>query len=92
MDNATAVQKQPFKLDIDETIKAQAEAVFAHHGFTSLAAVQSFYVYVAKHQSLPFAVDVPNATTVQAIRNFSEGAKVHEVNDFTGFCASIAED
>lgn len=34
---------------------------------------------------------LPNAITVQAIRNFADGAKVHNVDDFTDFCASIAE-
>lgn len=88
----SVITSPPLKLELDENIQARAETVFAQLGLTSLEAIQSFYIYVANKQSLPFALRRPNAETMEAIENFHDGAKRYKVTSFAGLHDMLADE
>ncbi len=57
---------------IDETLKQAAEAVFAQLGLSPSEAIRIFYRQVELHQGFPFDIRVPNAETVEAMREAEE--------------------
>jgi DNA-damage-inducible protein J len=58
---------------IEPKTKAAAEAIFAKLGLKPSEAVRMFYHQVELNKGIPFEVRVPNAETVQAIRDLEEG-------------------
>lgn len=57
---------------IDETLKQAAEAIFAQLGLSPSEAIRIFYHQVELHQGLPFDVRVPNADTIEALKEAEE--------------------
>ncbi|MDH3603578.1 MAG: type II toxin-antitoxin system RelB/DinJ family antitoxin [Candidatus Tectomicrobia bacterium] len=57
---------------IDETLKQAAEAVFAQLGLSPSEAIRIFYRQVELHQGFPFDIRVPNAETVEAMKEIEE--------------------
>ncbi len=53
---------------IDEVVKAEATVVLASMGLTVSDAVRMLLVRVATEKALPFAVRMPNATTIKAMK------------------------
>ena len=53
---------------IEPELKRQAEQTFAALGLSVTEAVTVFYEQVVAHGGLPFLSRVPNATTLEAIR------------------------
>ena len=74
---------------IDNEVKANAEAVFNKLGITPTAAISLFYNQVIRTNSIPFELkaDVPNKTTLKAIKEVEEmektnsGTTYHNVDD-----------
>ena len=62
---------------IEESVKANAEAVFARIGLTPTAAINLFYKQVIRTNSIPFELkaDIPNETTLKAIAEVEEMEK-----------------
>ena len=62
---------------IDESIKADAEAVFSELGLTPSTAINLFYKYVIRTNSIPFPLKLskPNKKTIQAIKEVEEMEK-----------------
>ena len=62
---------------IDETTKKNAEYVFNKLGLTPSAAINLFYVQVARTNSIPFELkaDIPNEETMQAINEVEKMEK-----------------
>lgn len=58
---------------IDPELKNKAEQVFRKLGLTSSQAITLFYKQVELNQGLPFAVKIPNETTLEAL----EEARTH---------------
>jgi DNA-damage-inducible protein J len=54
---------------VDERVKEKAAATLAKMGISVSDAVRMMLVRVAEEKALPFAVRVPNATTVKAMRS-----------------------
>ena len=53
---------------VEPELKSQAEEVFSGLGLSPTAAITLFYRQVTLHHGLPFAVKVPNAETIAALR------------------------
>ncbi len=55
---------------IDESVKANAEKVFRGLGLTPSAAINLFYIQVARTNGIPFELklDYPNQETIEAIK------------------------
>ena len=53
---------------VEPGLKRQTEQVFSKLGLSATEAITLFYRQVTLHQGLPFAVKVPNAETVAALR------------------------
>ena len=58
---------------IDPDLKDQTEQIFKTLGLTTTEAITLFLHQVNLHQGLPFAVSIPNQTTLQAL----EDARLH---------------
>jgi DNA-damage-inducible protein J len=58
---------------IDGVIKAEAAAVLASIGLTVSDAVRLLLTKIAKDKALPFEPLVPNAATIQAIKDARAG-------------------
>jgi len=53
---------------VEPDLKHEAEEVFAALGLSATEAITLFYKQVSLHHGLPFEVKIPNATTIEAIR------------------------
>ena len=58
---------------IDSDTKTRATEALQAMGLSVSAAIRLFLLQVADEKRLPFAVQVPNATTVKAIKELDEG-------------------
>lgn len=63
------MQNQTICVNIDDNLKLEVEKIFQDLGLSANEAVCLFYEQVSQHKGLPFAVDVPNAETAQAIND-----------------------
>lgn len=58
---------------VEPELKSQAEAVFSELGLSATEAIMLFYTQVILHRGLPFAVRIPNAETIEALRQARTG-------------------
>ena len=58
---------------VDQKTKQRAAKTLAEMGISVSDAVRMLLVRVAAEKALPFAVKVPNATTVKAMRSADQG-------------------
>ena len=65
--------------------KVKAEAVFAQLGMTPSQAIIMFYRQVSLQQGLPFEVRIPNAETVEAMRELDEGQNLRSYESFDAY-------
>jgi len=54
-------------------VKEKAEAILKELGISISTAYEMFYRQVIAHNGLPFDVQIPNAETVQAMRDARKG-------------------
>lgn len=66
---------------VEPELKSQAEEVFSMLGLSPTEAITLFYRQVTLHQGLPFAVKVPNAETIAAMRQARAGEDLTEYAD-----------
>ena len=66
---------------VEPHLKSQAEEVFSELGLSATEAITLFYTQVTLHQGLPFAVRVPNAETIEALRQARAGKGLIEYAD-----------
>ena len=66
---------------VEPELKCQAEEVFAGLGLSPTEAITLFYRQVTLHHGLPFAVKVPNAETLAALRQARAGKGLTEYAD-----------
>ena len=66
---------------VEPDLKCQAEEVFAGLGLSPTEAITLFYRQVTLHHGLPFAVKVPNAETIAALRQARVGKGLTEYAD-----------
>ncbi len=53
---------------IDEDVKHEAEAVLKDVGLSASDAIRLFYKQITLQRGLPFAVSIPNAETIKALK------------------------
>ncbi|MCY3805174.1 MAG: type II toxin-antitoxin system RelB/DinJ family antitoxin [bacterium] len=58
---------------VEPELKHHAEQCFSELGLTTTEAITLFYRQVTLHGGLPFAVRLPNAETVEALRDACDG-------------------
>jgi DNA-damage-inducible protein J len=59
---------QTFTIQIDPTLKQNAETVFKQLGLSVSQAINLFFQQVQLRQSLPFeSIEIPNETTINAL-------------------------
>lgn len=63
---------------IEPALKAKAEHILQAVGLSSAEAVRLFYKQICLHHGLPFDVKIPNATTLQAMKE-ANARKTHKV-------------
>ena len=56
---------------VEPDLKHEAEEVFAALGLSATEAITLFYKQVSLHHGLPFEVKIPNAETIEAMRQAS---------------------
>ena len=61
------------RVRVEPELKSQAEAVFSELGLSATEAITLFYTQVALHRGLPFAVKIPNAETIESLRQARTG-------------------
>lgn len=66
---------------VEPELKSQAEAVFSELGLSATEAITLFYTQVTLHRGLPFAVRIPNAETIEALRQARAGEGLTEYAD-----------
>ena len=79
---------------IDETIKNNAEKVFAKIGLTPTAAITLFYHQVIRTNSIPFELkaEFPNQTTLAALKELEEMEKNPEKGKTFSNADELMED
>ena len=53
---------------VEPELKRRAEELFSELGLSTTEAITLFYKQVAIHRGLPFSVRIPNAETIEAMR------------------------
>ena len=66
---------------VEPELKCQAEGVFSKLGLSPTEAITLFYRQVTLHHGLPFAVKVPNAETIAALRQSRSREGLNEYTD-----------
>ena len=64
---------EPTNLRLDTESKHQAYAIFEQVGLKPAQAVNLFFQQVALQRGLPFEIKVPNAQTVEAMKELQNG-------------------
>jgi DNA-damage-inducible protein J len=54
---------------LDPQVKKDAQAILKELGLTTTQAVSLFFKQVSLNKGLPFAVEIPNEATIQAIED-----------------------
>ena len=59
---------ETIRVRVEPELKSQAEEVFSELGLSATEAISLFYTQVTLHRGLPFAARIPNAETIEALR------------------------
>ena len=66
---------------VEPALKREAESVLKTLGLSPAEAIRLFYRQVTLRHGLPFAVEIPNAETREAMRQALEGENLSECSD-----------
>ncbi|MCY3882309.1 MAG: type II toxin-antitoxin system RelB/DinJ family antitoxin [Dehalococcoidia bacterium] len=61
---------------VEPELKREAEDLFLELGMSATEAITLFYRQVTMHRGLPFDVRLPNAETLEALRDAREGRNI----------------
>jgi DNA-damage-inducible protein J len=64
---------------INPALKSKAESILHKIGLTSAEAVRLFYTQVCLNKGIPFKVNIPNKTTIKAMKDADAG-RTHKVD------------
>ena len=73
---------------VEPELKENAETVFQTLGLSPTQAITLFYKQVTLHHGLPFEVRIPNAETVEAMRQALEKDDLTDHDDLDALKAS----
>ena len=74
---------------VEPDLKAQAERVLHKLGLSATEAITLFYKQVVLRQGVPFEVSIPNAETVEALREACELDELAEYSSLDGLKAAL---
>ena len=74
---------------VEPELKREAEELLSELGMSATEAITLFYRQVTMHRGLPFDVRVPNAETVEALRQSRDGVDLEEHATFEDFKAAF---
>lgn len=74
---------------VEPELKHHAEQCFSELGLTTTEAITLFYRQVTLHGGLPFAVRLPNAETVEALRDARDGESLTAYADLETLRAEL---
>ena len=74
---------------VEPELKRQAEELFSELGLSATEAITLFYKQVTVHRGLPFSVRLPNAETVEALRQAREAVGLTEYASLEELRSSI---
>lgn len=68
-----ATKTETIRARVEPELKHEAEALLKDLGLSATDAITVFYRQVVLHRGLPFDVRIPNAETVEALRQAETG-------------------
>ena len=74
---------------VEPELKRQAEDLFSALGLSATEAITLFYKQVTMHRGLPFDVRIPNAETMEALRQAQVGEGLTECADLEDLKSSL---
>ncbi len=77
---------------IEPALKGEAEEVLHKLGITPSQAVTMLYKAIAREQSLPLKLKLPNKLTKQTLEETDKGIDIIHAKDFESFCRDTGID
>ena len=74
---------------VEPDLKAQAERVLRELGLSATEAITLFYKQVVLRQGIPFEVSIPNAETVEALRQAQDPDELTEYSSLDEIKATL---
>ena len=74
---------------VEPDLKREAEGLFSALGLSATDAITLFYRQVTLHQGLPFDIRIPNATTIEAMKQARDGIGLTEYASMEELEASL---
>ena len=74
---------------MEEGLKQSAEEVFERLGVSPTEAIRIFYTQVSLHRGFPFAIEIPNKTTLAALRETEHPSDVETCDNLDEFLDSL---
>ena len=75
---------------VEPELKQQAEGVLKELGLSATEAITLFYTQVAMRRGLPFDVKIPNADTIEAMRQAEAGEHLIEYADLDDLITKLS--
>ena len=72
---------EKIRVRVEPELKSQAEEIFSELGLSPTEAISLFYTQVLLYRDLPFAVRIPNAEIIGALRQALVGEGLTEYAD-----------
>ena len=76
------VKTQMIHARIEPKLKRSAERIFSEIGMSTTEAIRLFLKQVELHRGLPFAVNIPNAETLAAMRKANNPSTLKRYRSF----------
>ena len=76
---------------VEPELKRRAEELFSELGLSTTEAITLFYKQVAMHQGLPFSIRIPNAETIEAMRQSRDHEDLVEYSSLEDLKRSLSD-
>ena len=73
------VEKSRTNVYLDTSLKEQAKEIYKHYGLSLSEAVNIFLAQSVFNRGLPFEVKLPNAETLEAMKDVATGANYEDI-------------
>jgi DNA-damage-inducible protein J len=73
------VEKSRTNVYLDTNLKEQAKEIYKHYGLSLSEAVNIFLAQSVFNRGLPFEVKLPNAETLEAMKDVATGANYEDI-------------
>lgn len=77
---------------VEPNLKAKAEEVLGELGLNPTTAIVMYYEQIVRRHAIPFEVSLPNATTLEAMRDAETGRGVTQAKSVDEFFAKLNAD